>query len=405
MTIFRKLFFLGIFISFALGQFARLQLGQGIAFTLLDITVLFFLVINLVHLFLSKKKEEVVHNKLGRPVLFFTLVCIFSLFVNFPALGLHDGVVAGLYLVRFILYISIVFFVPLFSKKEKKLFISSLLAGMLVAIMLGYIQFIFYPNLGNLFYLGWDDHLYRLFSVFLDPNFASVLFALLSLLILGSLIGPRKDGLAKRFVTGVIFFLVTFAIFLTYSRTGMITLIIGVTILLWIREYRRFLAFCIIFFLVLLVLTSNVKVEGLNPFRTKSTSARVESMRIALAIFSKSPIVGVGFNAYRYAQHRYGFRQNGAWETSHADAGTDTSLLFVLATTGIIGFLSYSYIWYVLLKTTRAVMRKSRDVFSAVVFSSLIAILASSLFLNTLFYPFVLVFILGMYGVMERNSP
>jgi hypothetical protein len=92
----------------------------------------------------------------------------------------------------------------------------------------------------------------------------------------------------------------------------------------------------------------------------------------------------VGFNAYRYAQRDYGFLEEERWQLSHAGAGADSSLLFVLATTGILGLGAYLKIWLKVLEKSGS--KKNR----LLVLTVLGVLLSHSLFLNSLFYPWIM---------------
>ncbi|MBI2443499.1 MAG: O-antigen ligase family protein [Candidatus Levybacteria bacterium] len=396
------LFFALIFLSFVFGQFARLPLSNGVYLTLIDVTVVTFSLFFTVS-YLIQKKGKFVKSPLFVPWLLFCVAAVISLLANSLVLRTSEIAVASLYLLRFCAYTLPLFFLPFFSKNQKLWLVRVLIVSVLVTVGVGFVQFVYYPNLRNLFYLGWDDHLYRLFSVFLDPNFASVLFSCLFIVLVGLTVEFIRIGRMKAVGLAGLSVLTALAVFLTYSRTGMIALVIGTIVLFFLKGYKRLLLVCLGVFVLFLAFTADLKVEGLNPFRTASSVARIESIKIAFGIFEKNPIFGVGFNAYRYAQHRYGFRLDGVWETSHADAGTDNSFLFVLATTGIVGFSAYLYFWYVLLSRTYATIKQEKSGLPVIVFATLIAVLVSSLFLNTLFYPFILIWIVSLFGVMERK--
>lgn len=398
-------YIIALSLSFLFGQFARIQLEGGVSITLLDCAVATFSVLSFARLLLRGRLRDIQSFRLFKPFILFIGACALSLLFNIATLSAQEIGVASLYLLRLVIYTSTAFFIPFFSKQQKILLMRCLAISVAITVGIGFLQFLYYPSLRNLYYLEWDDHLYRLFSVYLDPNFAGVIFSCLCMYLLGItiqvVVKDRKRGL----FFGALTVLSVLAVFLTYSRTGMIALCIGTVVLLLMKGYKKFLVVCLIFFALLLVLTADLKVEGLNPLRTVSTNARIESMRIATAIFQQNPVFGVGFNAYRYAQHRYGFRPDDRWRTSHADAGTDNSFLFVLATTGVIGFTCYLYFWYTYLRTAFIASKKGKGTLATVVFATGIAVLASSFFLNTLFYPFILVWVLSFYAVMENKSP
>ena len=100
-------------------------------------------------------------------------------------------------------------------------------------------------------------------------------------------------------------------------------------------------------------------------FRQETAIARVESWVSAIQIWRENPVLGVGFNMYRYVDG----------ETGRAGAGVDNSFLFVLATTGIIGLLAYLNMWRTIIKGKYAIV--------AVLFTH-------AMFNNALFYPWVM---------------
>ncbi|MBI3070128.1 MAG: O-antigen ligase family protein, partial [Candidatus Levybacteria bacterium] len=128
---------------------------------------------------------------------------------------------------------------------------------------------------------------------------------------------------------------------------------------------------------------------------------RLESTGNAIAIFKDNPLIGVGFNAYRYAQYRYGFIKGENWQIVHSGAGTDNSFLFVLATTGIIGLISYLYLWWVILK--KAYFEKSSKIISGVVFASVAGLALNAFFINSLFFPFIMAWMWILLGLTESN--
>ncbi len=137
--------------------------------------------------------------------------------------------------------------------------------------------------------------------------------------------------------------------------------------------------------------------ENINPFRIASSLARVETGQNAISIISQNSILGVGFNAYRYAQYQYGFREPVTDYPNHADSGTDSSLLFVFATTGVLGGLSYCYLLY------RMVLlgKRKETQYSKVLVVSIVGLLVSSLFINSLFYPLLMYWIWVLAGLND----
>jgi len=97
---------------------------------------------------------------------------------------------------------------------------------------------------------------------------------------------------------------------------------------------------------MLFALISSSNVENMNLFRRTSSLARLNNYSTAIKIITGHPLLGVGFNSYRYVKEMY-IKPGLGNIPSHADAGLDNSFLFILATTGIIGLLAYLFLWEV----------------------------------------------------------
>ena len=106
---------------------------------------------------------------------------------------------------------------------------------------------------------------------------------------------------------------------------------------------------------------------------------RFISWRNAAEIFKDNAVAGVGFNSYRYAQLDYGFISRETLD-SHSGAGSDSSLLLVLATTGVVGFT----VFFAGLVQPFFLFIKSKEfTFYTATFLSL---MMHALFVNSLFY-------------------
>lgn len=374
-----------IFLIFLpLGQWVRLDLGNGLSLVPLDLGVF---TLSVVYFLTGFKK---IHGFLLKPFLIFILFLVISLLLNYTVLETRQFLVSAAYLIRLISYISI-YFIVLGNKRISKIIPKLITISGLFLLIIGFSQYIFYPDLRNLYYLGWDEHLYRLFSSFLDPNFAGSFFVIYLMFLLVSF---------KNKVNKFIFILSFIAIFLTYSRSAYIMLIISVVIFLVLKKKLKLILSFIVLFIVCIFILSKTSLssEGTNLLRTASGEARLDSAKIAIDIFKKNPVFGVGFDAYRYAQHRYGFL-NKNWENVHSGAGTDNSFLFILATSGVLGFASFLYLIFEILKGPLAVKSK----YSAVVFSVVVGLIFNSLFVNSLFYPAILLLLLSLLGIRESR--
>jgi O-antigen ligase len=382
----RKLFIVVLFL-FILGETIRLNLGNGIILKPLDIGIGFVVTLWLI---LKLIKNEIIKQKrILFSILLFAGSGLFSLLFNYSYLAQDQFVISLMYLIRWIIYAGIFFLILDFNDKFKnKIIISLILIGSLI-IGIGYVQYCFYSNLRNLYYLGWDEHMYRMFSIFLDPNFAGAFFTLFLLFLLN--IFYKK----KNILVGIVAVFTLGAVFLTFSRSALIMLIVSVCIFLTLIKKKKMILLLIgIIVFVLLITSRYFNIENINLFRIASSEARLETTKNALLIIGKNPILGVGFNAYRYAQFRYGFR-NIINVSSHADASPDNSFLFVLATTGILGFCFYIIFWYRILEQVFRI--------SPLFVASAFGVFIDSFFINSLFYPFIMLWLWIILALSIKN--
>ncbi|HEX8965454.1 MAG TPA: O-antigen ligase family protein [Patescibacteria group bacterium] len=392
-----------IYCLFPFGELIRIDAGNGLVIKPIDvlivITSLLFISYNLLH---KKFPKE----PLVKPFHIFILFALVSLVVNVTWLSLNNFFVSLLYLVRFasigILYVVI----ARFSKKQKSILsILMLISGFLVALF-GFIQYVLYTNLINLSYLGWDNHWFRLFSTFFDPNFVGAFLVLYFLYVWYLAISHfiKKDT-KKSIIFGLLSLLSLLAVFLTFSRSALLSLAVGITAVVFLqKKFRKIAAIALVCFGIGIgiILLNYQATEGTKLFRIASSAARITSAQDAIVIISKNPLLGIGFDAYRYAQLKFGTATGPNWQESHSGAGTDNSFLFVLATTGIIGFIFYINILVRIFMLCKKYLQKNS--FAIVVISSLCAIIINSFFINSLFYPFILLWLVSLLGIIESNE-
>ncbi|MEK7551713.1 MAG: O-antigen ligase family protein [Patescibacteria group bacterium] len=387
-----------LLVIFPIAEIGKIRFGS-ITFSLNDI--LLFSVF-LLWIVIDYKKIKKTKFKLLKPISIFILIGVFSLVVNFLNLKLNEFFVALLYLLRWVLYASFYFILVTRDKEFLNKIKHLLLIPISIVLSLGILQFIYYPSLRNLFYLGWDEHLYRLFSSFLDPNFAGT-FLVISLFYLiytsWQLFLKKKNNL---FVFTSALTIINFvSIYLTYSRSALIMLLVSLIVfLLLVKKIKILFILILVFILLILFSPKAFQTEGTNIFRVFSSQERVKSAQIAVNIIEKSLIFGVGFNAYRYAQNKYANLNDTNWETTHSGAGTDNSFLFVLATTGILGFAAYLYLIYKMFLLGK---EKLNNPMSIILISVLSGLLINSLFINSLFYVFILQWV-WMFAAFTENN-
>ena len=399
-----KISFIILLLLFPLGQIARLEFQNGVAVTLNDIAVG---VVVLVFLFANRSKQRF-KKSLTIPINIFAVIGLVSLVVNIRVLNISEFIVSLLYGIRWILYAGIFFVVSEFDPKFKKIITKVMIfIGSLVVIG-GYLQYFLYPNLRNLYYLGWDEHLYRMFSSFLDPNFAGAFFVLYFILVFGLTMEYIKENKKNySLLLSLLSITTLIAVLLTYSRSALIMLIVGSVTLFLLKKQKKLIFITIgiaVIFYVFAV--KNFYIENLNLLRTASSKARLESASRAIVVIKDNPIFGVGFNAYRYAQTRYGFNKDESRLVSHSGAGTDNSFLFVLATTGVIGLTSYLFIWFSIFKRAFKTLNYNglQKTMSTIVIASVVGIFVNAFFINSLFYPSIMLWMWVLIGLNPSTS-
>ncbi len=370
-----------------LGNILRFDIGGGISILALDIVVI--LIFLSAFPFLFKRRSTLLSDHGFRFFLGFVGVGLVGLLVALTWLPASSVLVSGMYLDRFIAYASLYWIVKAFTKDQQRLLVKRMLASGLLAIVLGIGQYILYPDLRNLFYLGWDKHLGRMFGTYFDPNFAGALFVI----VLGLLYKSKILYRWKPTPIVIIGLIGLIAVLLTYSRgTYVMLLASGVTFTFLTRKWKLGGLIFLALLLGVLLLPRDIGGEGVNLLRTQSIKLRLLEYTQAIDIVKDHPLIGVGYNTYRYAQANYGFLDLDSLTPDHSGAGVPNSYLFVLATTGIAGLSFYLGMWYSFLK-------KLYDKRLYVTFSIMIGLCAHALFENSLFYPFVMVLMFPLLAI------
>ncbi len=359
--------FLLFMVLFPLGQLIRINIGGDIRIQPIDLVVF-------PSIFLIKKRVlRIPEVKTALTILIFSLIFSFSLF---PVEQLFTG---ALYLIRLISYIFFYFILKDLLHKQilyRELVPKFLISIAMITALLGWVQYLLLPDLRAFYEFGWDDHLYRLVGSFLDPAFTGIVVVLASLLSLGLYL--KEKGKLWFIIT--VFFLLTLSF--TYSRASYLALIIGGTyMLIIVREFKKIVLGLVLFAIIILLLPRPSS-EGAHLERTASANSRLVSYQEMFQVAKLSPLFGVGVNNICQAKITY-LKLN--TPTSHSCSGSDSSILLVLSTTGVIGLITLSTI--LLRKFTN--INKSHWS-SLILTSTVIAVLVHSQFNNSLVYPWVM---------------
>lgn len=368
--------------TLSFGQLASIYKSGESSIYLFDIFVIIFVVYGVVY-FLIHRKFEI--PKYFYLFFVFSTVALISLLAKFPFYNNSDFLISGMYLVRWLFYLlSAVIVYNMINQKiisEKSLIKILLLSGILISAV-GFLQLIILPDFAVLDpLLGWDPHKNRLASTFFDPNFTGTYLSLCLAIAIGCLFKKNSSQKIKRLLYATIT-IITAAIFLTFSRSAW-TMTSAIVFIYGFFKSKKLLLLALIlgFLAYFAVPRVQTRISGITD-PADSARFRLNSWKNALTISKDNLLLGTGFNTFRYVQKEYGLFETGSLG-GNAGAGTDSSFLLILATTGIFGLIIFSaaYFWPVL---------ESLKNKNLIVLSSLLGLLINTQFVNSIFYPQIL---------------
>jgi hypothetical protein len=294
----------------------------------------------------------------------FLLFCIFGLVVNSSLFTFHSS----LYVLRLWSYSMIAVYVANYFRNHKSL-ILNLMSLASVAAVFGFIQYFLYPDFRALAEFGWDDHYLRMVGTFFDPAFLGLI------LVLGAILAFYY----KKYLT---FLFLVFGVFLTYSRASFLVLFV-----FFIIDYfknKNLPKFLILnsLFLILLLVPKNIG-EGTTITRTASGINKLQNYKQSFEIIKTSPLYGIGFN------NLCKFKNGDV--NSHSCSGLDSSILFLFATTGVVGAILLLYVI--------SLMPGSLELKA-----SFVVVLLHGFFTNSLFYPHIMFWLFSLVGLGSKKD-
>ena len=334
---FNHLFYL-LFLLFSLGQLGRISFfAQQINIYLYEGCFLLALVVLLGKYGL--KPVRVAYKKFQVVYIFFFYLFISFLF-SLAKYRPWENYVAALYFFRLLLYFLYFFYLsyhlikyPDFEKKLRKIFIFFVVLTLIISFM----QYLFYPNLRNLIYAGWDPHLYRLFGTFFDTSISGAIYGLifLTLFLKGNTFSKNKWFLFCLETFYLIF------VVLSFSRSLYLAFIICIVLHAVVQRWYKRLLIIFVSFVILLAIVPKPFGEGVNLRRTFSIQSRISDYQNALKIWSKSPIFGIGYNRIRYAKVKLNIIEAVGSDMTHSGASFHSSFLIILVSAGVIDLIVF----------------------------------------------------------------
>ncbi len=386
-----RLFFIIGFCFFLLGQIWRIPLPfPGLYINSLDL----FVGISISFSAFIFIKNRTSFN-LPKPLILFIITMIGSLLINPLHLSPIEFISSSFYILRLVGILSIYLLLKycidsfpgfgIFLKKSIEVIAISM-------AIIGIAQYLIFPDLKPLEMFEWDPHLYRVVGSYLDPGFTGILLLLGLIYLIVTRWHKRKTSWDKFKIS-----LIYISMMFTYSRATYLSFLVAITSISFLKKSPQFLFRAIAIFIITIIILPRPNSIGTRLERQDSIKARIENWSKTIKVIKQYPISGVGFNAYRYAQIRLHLLDPNEGLVSHSAAGADSSILFTFVTTGLVGGIIYS----LLLCKFISLLYESGNIVS---FISLLCLLAHSLFLNSLYYSFVL-FWIAIVVVYERRNP
>lgn len=372
--------------SLLMGQLGGIQLIDGVILYVQDIVLCLMILGATLRFGLFGKLRRF---RLAPPIGFFVILGALSLVVNTSHYPIWVTIKGSLYLWRWVAF-ALFYGVVVVGPASPRFWLWWLASFGVALGAIGLVQFVWYPDLRNLWYLGWDPHYYRVFATLLDPNYVGILLVLTIFLLSYMLILYARWRIWIVFMMGM----TGTALLLTFSRSSYLAFLGGVVVAIVLFKRWKEGVFLILLFLLAVLYVPKPGGDTLSLLRHDSTAARLQNWGQSIAQIGERPIFGYGFNVVPFIG-----RLEASTLPERKGAGIDSSLLFVGVTTGIVGLLSYLGL---VIAQVRLALRSRDRHFKIILLSSMSALLVHSLFVNSLFYPWVMIWIWVLVGVTEK---
>lgn len=410
-----------IFLMFlpVLGEFGRIFIGPFNGIITSDIIIPLFLIIWFFLFFTGPHQRlNKIPKRIWLPLLLFIAIAFLSLLRSLLFLDNSEVISGSLYLIRFIQY-ALLYFVTLSSiqtYKQKETLIKFMVISALLIAIAGFIQLQIFPDLQELEAEGYDPHINRLVSTWLDPNFVGGFFAIIISVLTGIFL--YKKSLKQKISLAIIIAILAVALFLTFSRSAYLALIAGLFVITILKSRKLLIAITIFFVLGLAVseraqertaelITSISSVLTTNAVENPDPTARlrIQNWQQTWYLIEKRPLLGSGYNNLRSVNYREGFVTD---TEIHSASGSDSSLLTIFATTGVFGLITYLWIIFLALKHSFFGWRDTKSKptskgLSLGILGATTSILIHSLFVNSLLFAPILIYLWPLFAMAEST--
>lgn len=323
------------------------------------------------------------------PAVLFFFFGLSSLLIHSTDMSLGEVLPAAFYGIRWASFYFLSMMVWNQSREEKHLTLWMLFGFTLLLCIAGFVQLDVMPDFTSMENLGWDPHVSRLLSTWFDPNFVGGFLAFMLPLILGVAWDEKKTRKILLPLAAV----VLMALALTLSRSAYLAMLTGLFVFGLLRSVKLLGILGLVLMVMVAVLppvqarflslVDNLESFFVDDYTLPDASARLRfaSWDEAWQLFLEEPILGQGYNRYKYAALELGTLKD---LNIHSASGGDSSLLNILAMTGLLGTLPFLALYGLLFKKAWD-LRKTG--YGLGFLSGLCGLFVHCIFVNSLLFP------------------
>lgn len=358
--------------------------------------------------------------ELDRPAVLgalFVAVGAVSTLLAIPRFGLSasQAAVSLAYLARWVVYFAVyVIVVNVVRAADANRVWAALETAILLFASFGVVQAVFMPDFALMIYpdarayLDWDPQGHRLVSTFLDPNYAG------AFILIGLVVALAQQAMGARVAPWKLVLLLA-ALFMTASRSSVLAFVCAGAVLMAARGLSKHMVRAAGAGAVIVGAALPWLLEWARAYNKLEIDAsaltRVMNWIHGLTIVGDHPVLGIGFNTWGFVQERYGWAVAGQHHA--ASFGIAGGLLFVAALTGLVGLGLYVGMLVAIIRRARAIWRdgaRSPEHRGLALGGAALVpmIVVHSLFVNSLFYPFLMEALWVVWGLgfaVLRDDP
>jgi putative inorganic carbon (hco3(-)) transporter len=395
----QRFLLISILLSILPGMLGRFSTApkSGTAILLTDVLVVFLVFVYYFRkIFLDKKIN---YTELHKVIFSFVLIGLIS-YLNgifhlefFGEIQLKELVVSLMYLARWFGYATIFFLLCDEIKTQLDLndWIVWLKWIMFITAIFGFLQLIFYPDFFEMFVnYGWDPHNGRLLGTFFDPNLIGAFLAMNIVFMLGIALFNKENNKLDYFLIMVLLV----ALVLTLSRSAYLGLFFGFIVITLIKS--RKLLITGIFVMLIGILLNPTVFDRISQGIAIDDSAEkhIESWVDGIHLIQSFPFLGIGYNMLPSIYDDLALVDE--WDVNNR-SGIENSLFTIGVTMGILGVVIYIWLWLsVVIKALKNAQNEKMAPFlrgvNFGVFGGLIAVFVCSIFVNTLFFSYIVIY-------------